>query len=519
MGRPLLGAWLLSTACGAAAPRDEILFTAAASNAQAAAEAWSRAYRQVRGWLAHADPTTGLFPRNLRDSPYWNGRDAAADNYPFMVLTAAMLGDEPLRHRLLELLRTEERLTSRVGRLPDDWLLATGSWRRARPEWDSLVFDGAEYVKDGLLAITEWLGPSPWSERMIGIIQDIWTLDTPLRPQGPLPTANLEVLGDLLQAGARLHRFTGDPRHLEWAIRIGDHLLLGDRHPARTPGRLVLSDHGCEIVNGLSELYVAVAHARPDRRDAYRSPLRELYETILRRGRDTNGFFWTWITLPDGPPSGRLTDNWGYNYDGIYTFQLLENIPDWRDEVRRALQNLPRLAGYFRDMDSLADSIEGALTLLRHEPVAAAAEYVEREIRAMWALQKPDGVVEGWHGDGNFTRTSLMFALWKTQGARLIPWREDLQLGAARDGQRLLLHLAARQAWRGRLLFDTPRHRELMRLPLDYPRINQFPEWFTVEPDATYALDDRTLTGRELAAGIELELRAEEVRRIRIQRR
>ena len=34
----------------------------------------------------------------------------------------------------------------------------------------------------------------------------------------------------------------------------------------------------------------------------------------------------------------------------------------------------------------------------------------------MWDMQSPDGIIEGWHGDGNFVRTSLMFALWKSQG-------------------------------------------------------------------------------------------------------
>lgn len=31
---------------------------------------------------------TGVIPRTLPDSPYWNGKDSAADNYRFMVLTA-----------------------------------------------------------------------------------------------------------------------------------------------------------------------------------------------------------------------------------------------------------------------------------------------------------------------------------------------------------------------------------------------------------------------------------------------
>ena len=28
----------------------------------------------------------------------------------------------------------------------------------------------------------------------------------------------------------------------------------------------------------------------------------------------------------------------------------------------------------------------------------------------MWTIQKPDGIIEGWHGDGNFARTAIMYA-------------------------------------------------------------------------------------------------------------
>jgi hypothetical protein len=156
--------------------------------------------------------------------------------------------------------------------------------------------------------------------------------------------------------------------------------------------------------------------------------------------------------------------------------------------------------------------------------VAAAALWVDREIRVMWAKQKPDGIIEGWHGDGNFARTSLMYTLWKTQGASVHPWRADVRLGAAPDGaQGLCLSVAADQAWSGRVVFDRPRHRELLRLPLDYPRINQFPEWFPVSAETRYEIAEpatgrrRELAGRELRDGLSLELAAGEERRIRIR--
>ena len=105
-----------------------------------------------------------------------------------------------------------------------------------------------------------------------------------------------------------------------------------------------------------------------------------------------------------------------------------------------------------------------------------------------------------------------MYVLWKTGGTHLEPWRADVRLGAVRDGEDLLLSLAADQPWKGRILFDTPRHRTIMHLPMDYPRINQFPEWFTVEVGRRYSVRDaaggleRTLDGREMQAGVAVEL-------------
>ena len=482
--RTLLPPTLLSFAT-LAAGAEEAAFQQAAENAKPAAEAFERSRRFVDGWLARADKTTGLIPRNLRESNYWNGRDAAADNYSFMVMTAAMTDRALLEGRLLDMLRTETRLTSRIDRLPDDYSFATQGWRRETPDLDAMIFDGAEYVKDGLLTITEWSGKSPWSERMIGIVDDIWknaAIDT---PSGKIPTLNFEVNGDLLQAGARLYWLTGEERYLDQAIRLGDYFLRGKNHPTRDSRKLRLGDHSCEVINGLSELYVAVARTRPDKHAAYREPLHAMYDRILEVGVNTNGLFHTAID----PVSGEVldatpTDNWGYNLDGMYAVWLVDGAERYRDATRRALGSLQEhYTGQLWERgsaDGLADSIEGALNLFNREPVPSAAEWMDTEIRRMWAKQQPDGVIEGWHGDGNFARTSLMYALWKTQGCRAEPWRKDVRVGAVREGRDLCVSLSADAAWSGRLVFDRPRHRDSMRLPLDYPRINQFPEWFTL---------------------------------------
>ncbi|MBP9902382.1 MAG: hypothetical protein KBH45_13035 [Verrucomicrobia bacterium] len=470
----------------------------------------------MAGWLVHADPATGLIPRNLRESrDFWNGRDSAADNYPFMVLTASLTDRPLLEGRLLDILHTEQRLTARVDRLADDYSFAKRGWRREPLDLDATIFDSAEYVKDGLIPLTEWLGPSPWSKRMVGLVDDIWKHARIATPFGRIPTRNVEVNGDLLQAGARLYWFTGNRKYLDWTLRLGDYFLLGTNHPTRDLDKLRLRDHGCEVINGLAELYVAAKYARPEKAAAYQNPIHEMFDRILAVGRNEHGMLYDWINPKTGEHSAGLCDTWGYDFDGFYTLFLLDHNPTYRDAARKALENLEAHYSNYNwesgSADGYADSIEGAINLYNREPIASTARWIDSEMRVMWAKQQPDGVIEGWHGDGNFARTSIMYALWKTQGLHAEPWRADVRVGAVLEDGTLYVSLAADQPWTGRICFDRPRHKDYLHLPLDYPRINQFPEWFTVEAGLRYQvkvgrLRPQVLSGRALIDGLEVKL-------------
>lgn len=200
----------------------EASFIAAEANARLAAEGFFRSRRYIDGWLAHADPDSGLIPRNLfQGGQLWNAADSAADNYPFMVLAAALTDSDLFEGRMRDMLRTEIRLTSRVGRLPDDYSFDTRTFIRPQPEINRIIFGASEYAKDGLLPLTEWLGPSPWSERMIGLIEDIWAHAGIKTPFGLIPSQSLEVNGELLQLLTRIYWMTGREKFLDWAVRLG----------------------------------------------------------------------------------------------------------------------------------------------------------------------------------------------------------------------------------------------------------------------------------------------------------
>ena len=135
--------------------------------------------------------------------------------------------------------------------------------------------------------------------------------------------------------------------------------------------------------------------------------------------------------------------------------------------------------------------------------------------------QRDDGIVEGWYGDGNYARTALLAGLYYTQGVRCQPWRGDLRIGAVSDGDKLRLAVSAEKDWSGKLFFDVPRHRLNLGLPMNYPRLNEFPEWFTIEAEARYDVKGADLsakrqTGAALAQGIPLAVKAGKVRVVEV---
>jgi len=84
------------------------------------------------------------------------------------------------------------------------------------------------------------------------------------------------------------------------------------------------------------------------------------------------------------------------------------------------------------------------------------------------------------------------------------PWREDVVFGAVQEGDALGISLFAEKQWEGKILFDVPCHKMNMKMPLDWPRINQFPEWFTVESEKHYTIHDVTSNSKATYAGQEL---------------
>jgi hypothetical protein len=526
--RALCAVLCLAAAPGAVSPADDS-FARAREDGVRFEEAVSRCHRVLEAWLPYADARTLLLPDRLPGerglepgdtSRLYTPHNSGADLYPYLVLTAHLTAPELYRGRMLEMLRSEVRYTTRADSIPANLELTTSALGEAS------LFGAGEYAKDGLLAITELLGRTPWFYRMVDMTADLMQ-HAPLTTRfGNLPASDSELNGDVLQVLVRLWPMTGDRRFRDWARWIGDayvdEVLPGSHGvPSRSwdfeahtgDGRLRLRDHGNEIVVGLTLLYALEEAHESDRAAGYRAAVQRMLDRILesanRDGLLYNEVDAETLTAVDA----RLSDNWGYVYGAVYTFFQATGIPRYRQAVHHVLQNLPRYRGYDWEsgsFDGYADTIESALYLVSREPVPEALEWIESEIRIMESMQKPSGLVEHWYGEGNFNRTLLLYAYLKSQGCRPDPWVPGLRLGATREGERLRLSLVAPEGWEGQIHFDRARHRRVINLDRDYVRLNEFPEWYVVDENTLYrVIPERGETllrlGSELIAGLSLE--------------
>ncbi len=244
-----------------------------------------------------------------------------------------------------------------------------------------------------------------------------------------------------------------------------------------------------------------------------------MIDRILEAGRNDDGLFYNAINPQSGEiVDQRMSDNFGYNLNGIYTVFLVDGTESYRLAAQKTLASLNGKYNNFLwegssgtgSSDGYADAIEGALNIFNREPVPSAARWIDSETQVMWSKQQESGIVEGWHGDGNFARTTIMYCLWKTQGITIDPWREDVKFSAIALNDSLFLSISAESEWEGKVIFDAQRHKTAMNMPYDWPRINQFPEWFTVEKDQIYQLENeqgpRRYNGEKMAKGIKISL-------------
>ena len=506
----------------------------AARNARQASDALWASHKVMHAWLKRRDPATGLLPRTGKD-PNWVVKDSAADLYPFLVICSRYTEPDLYHNDMRRILRQEFLQTRRLGRLSDDLQPGGRGFAFPEPNADRIIFGSSEYAKDGLLPLTELLGDTPWYHRLLGVAADIVAHAPYESPRGKLPAQTSEINGNMLQVLSRLSWKTRDESFLKQNFALADYYLL-DMLPATnyipadqwdfstkkaTRPVFVLSDHGNEIVGGLSEAVLLAQSFRPDKAAAYQRSFLRMIDRLLNVGRNADGVWVSRIDLESGKVlDARHAHCWGYMFNAVYAAFLISGDEKYKKAVEHAIEAVTAKPEYLFDekgagrnwgSNAYSDSIEGALVLLNRLPSLAAHEAVDAAVQKFLGRVGDDGIVEDWYGDGNFIRTAMMYVFWKTQGAWLTNWHRRVHLGAEQDRDGLLLSVEAESPWQGRLRFDVPRHRDHWNMARNYPRLNEWPEWFTVRRDGIYSVringqPARSYLGWDLVEGVPLSL-------------
>ncbi len=486
-------------------------------NSLLAQEALQRSLRVLKAWEQLRDPETGLVPEAIHPwQPYWSTNNAAADLFPFLLLAGHYV-DRDNRDIWVEAIATERKI---CGPMPC-YIYFKPTRVKSKPSQDVLSH-ASEYAKDGLLAITERLGKGPWLERMeevMGILIDAADVETSM---GNICSIDCEVNGEMLQVLTRLYWLTGRDEYLEMAERIGraylfevlpannnlpcEYFDFAESRPVVPEVRL--RDHGNEVIVGLAELYfLEKMKGRPEAA-VFREPIKGLLDLLLEVGRTEDGLWYSRIdTSSYEVLDDRVIDAWGYLLTAYRIFDLAEGSDTYGPEIKRAMLAAESRKSFSwegtHDQDGYADAIESMLYMLPTFDIPECHLWVDEEIANLFSKQRSSGIIDRNYLAGNFVRTALLYAKYKTQGIMADRWREDLRLGAVRDKRKgeLYVCLSASSDWEGVLMFDPPRHRTIWKLPFEYPRLNGAPEWFTVVPDATYRVIDLETGEKSLHAG------------------
>ena len=498
--------------------------TALVDQAAASAEIAGHSLDKVHRWLHEValpciDEETGLY---IADGK-WNYRDTAADCYPFLTWAAFVTDKDALNGPVRSVLHAERALCNIKGNIPAPYDYRAG--RSEKVEDAEIVFQASEYVKDGLIAIVEVTGGDEWFDRMRGIEDDLWRYADIETPFGLIPSTNIEVNGEQLQALARLYTMTGDEKYLDWSMRLADYYFSDEGF---VPTRL--RDHGCEIIGGLGLLQAVLTTHRPEVAAGHARHLKRIYDTILEKGVRADGMMYDTL----GDPESRLSDGWGYNYVGYLCYDMAMGSDIYTAHIKRTLGNLldPALENYGwegESIDGYADSIEGAIYLLNRLPVPKGIEWVDRETRTN-IVGHPTRLERGelWGTmklQANGVRTTIMHALMHTRGIVARPWQQGLKLGAVQTDEGVVVVATSEKDYEGLLEFDIPRYRFYMGFAKDWPRMNTLPEWFTVELGQAYTVQEggasmvRTFTGRQLHNGLAVAVNAGETIKLEIARK
>lgn len=519
----MLAAWLAAaTVCGWAGEQDQ-WWALARDRGRIYDECGRGASRLLKGWYRFKrDPDTGLYSR---DKGTWDYQDEAADHYGSLVLIAYFVDTPAIAPGgiLHQTLRNSIRLCSTPSGIPAPYDIRKKVKLDPGPgKEEELVFGAAEWCKDGLNRTVETLGTdNDWYAHLLSLSTAIMKWSDRQRSGKGLP-ANVEIRGNMLQVLPRLYTMSGDEQLLRWAEDIGDEYLLAD--PLQKIGRTSLRDHGCELIGGLGELFALECQLKRPKARAYQPAMRKLLDRILEVGRDKRSGLWReWVDVVTGTAEGGPPDTWGYALFAYENYDRGTGEKGYTAAIEKPMRWLIENRPGWTNWDDWSDSYESMMALWKRYPdvqrVFAWLHWMTERHRSGW--MEPYGPYSGGHFDGSTGRTLVIHMNLASQGVRTVPYMEGLRLGGVQEDGGLYLSAESDVSWRGRLCFDWPRSEHKFG-KVDWARINETPEWYTVRPQLRYRVTvdggaPATLTGKQLIEGFALDLKPGSSRRIRVQ--
>jgi len=508
---------------------ESVRFEIASVNASRSAMALRQVHFFLTESLKAQDAETALIGDGDRGDR-WTLEHTATEFYPRLVLASWLTDRQAFDGVLRQTLADEAELTSRLGRLPDDYSLAGNTFLHPGLDSARVLHGSVAYAADGLAAITAQVGADVWQHRTRSIVDDILSISAVQTPyaEAALPSADCEVNGKLLCLLPQLAAQTGDSTYLDWARQIADVYCLGilpesGGIPVRTwrpePRRrrgtgFPLDARGLPIIRGLTVLFAGESQRDTERSRLYLPVLSHMYQVLLTHARTPEGLFYARIHA-DGR-GGYAVDrkNRSPAWPGLLSSALLFGHVTGNtvctEAVKAALKNLPgahtQLWGSRPEVT--AANIPAMLSLCALALQTGAISDRDAELLLSWIdveMQEPLRRLGAmpWKTESTLNRSTLAaaamaYAWLKSGGLRLEEWRQDLSLGVHVQGDTLYASLRAERRWDGWIRFAQS---EGPVCGVTRSLAQGFPTWFGISSEHRYGIDISGAGGTAIWSG------------------
>ena len=470
-------------------------FEAAKINSKLSSSISSSLLNFNKGWMETQNEETLL----IGYRPYWESQyhlyvpeQSGADFFPFLYI-ASNLFDNSSFHKVSWWLKDHKELIDANG-LP--LVFDVYNKEPIQRDLDSQIFGASELVKDGFIPLIEFYGPEHISLNLSEqMILSIFNTCSKSSKMGCIPSQNSEVNGELLISLSRMYLYTKDKKYLKMGLPIYTKYIskilpsnnylpcqyLKKNKESCNSNDFSTGDHSNEIVVGLVEFNHVL---KLETYDTNRSDfvLRKMLDHLSKYALDKNGF---WIRKGKSNGKTPYIDTWGYLHNAYFLARSnkITNI----SFINLSLSNLNNnsIYSFAYNLDGVADSTEGTIYLQKVSKDNLNFQTITKNIFYLLKGQKNNGMYMKNYKDGNVARTLTLAYFYYTHGTHTIPWEPNLSLGSIQINESLYIYLQSNNSWSGSLIFDTPRSKEWTEQNY-YPRINSWPEWFTIDRTKIY---------------------------------